>query len=350
MLKLSLRLLALLCCLTFLASLDPKSQKSYHLAYDAQIMPEPYIPADNPLTQEGVRLGSLLFYDPLLSGNNKQSCGSCHQQQHAFTDGRKTAIGAKGDTIDRNTMSLLNLAWTDKFFWNGRASSLEAAILDPITSPYEMGQDTAELVQELNAHPYYPILFQKAFGNKTISFGLTAKALAQFVRTIVSNGITLPDTVLAIPPQGQHEQDFVYEHLHANNFKGMYFRLATQCGLCHVTNTYAGTQLALNGILPDKNQLFKIPHLVNISRTAPYMHDGRFKTAKEVILHYNEHIAQLDVRDKDGNKVKNMITQYDIDHIDEFFRLFDDNSVLTNPAFANPFAQPDFSWHRIVNY
>ena len=126
------------------------------------------VPADNPLTDEAVELGRRLFYDVRLSGNNEVSCATCHRQQLAFTDGRQTAVGASGEALAFNSMSLANLMWGPRhFFWNGRVTSLEAQALVPIQDPDEMGQDLVELVDELKADAEYTALFKTAYGSIT---------------------------------------------------------------------------------------------------------------------------------------------------------------------------------------
>ncbi len=121
------------------------------------------LPADNPLTQEAVELGRRLFYDPRLSGDNTVSCSTCHLQRLAFTDGKPTAIGVSGKTLAFNSMSLANLMWgPQRFFWNGRASTLEEQALVPIQHPDEMAQDLDDLVDELGEDETYRLLFESA--------------------------------------------------------------------------------------------------------------------------------------------------------------------------------------------
>ena len=143
------------------------------------------VPEDNPLTEEGVRLGRRLFYDPRLSGNNTVSCSTCHLQHLAFTDGKVRAVGVSGKPLAFNSMTLANLLWGPQhFFWNGRTDSLEQQALIPIQSPDEMNQDLDELMDELSEDDTYPALFRQAYGR--VSPENTAKAIASFERTLVS--------------------------------------------------------------------------------------------------------------------------------------------------------------------
>jgi cytochrome c peroxidase len=118
-------------------------------------LPPMVIPADNPLTVEGVYLGRMLFYDPILSGDNSQSCASCHMQQHGFTDGQKYSVGIDGIEGIRNAMPLINLGWQSTFFWDGGATDLESQALGPVVNPIEMHETWANAVNEIKAIPMY---------------------------------------------------------------------------------------------------------------------------------------------------------------------------------------------------
>ena len=118
----------------------------------SRFFPRPALPIDNPLTEEGVHLGSLLFFDPRLSVNNSQSCASCHQSEAVFTDrGRAVSRGAEGHLGTRNSMPLFNLAWKSSFFWDGRAASLREQVLQPIQNPIEMHETLENVVTKLKS-------------------------------------------------------------------------------------------------------------------------------------------------------------------------------------------------------
>jgi cytochrome c peroxidase len=144
------------------------------------------IPANNKPTQEGVELGRVLFYEKKLSGDNTISCGSCHQQKLAFTDGKAFSVGVGGKIAKRSAMSLANLAFNTSFNWDGLAATLEDQARFPIENPLEMNQNLEEAVRELQNTPAYPPMFQQAFGTTTITPELIFKALGQFQRTLVS--------------------------------------------------------------------------------------------------------------------------------------------------------------------
>ncbi|HRF78747.1 MAG TPA: cytochrome-c peroxidase, partial [Flavobacteriales bacterium] len=145
------------------------------------------IPANNPFTEEGVALGRYLFYEERLSGDNTMSCASCHSPEVAFTDdGNQFSTGIAGIQGTRNSMALINLAWDTRYFWDGRVFTLEDQILQPVRDPVEMHSTWPQAMDKLQAHVTYPALFQAAFGTSTIDSLLVAKAIAQFLRTMIS--------------------------------------------------------------------------------------------------------------------------------------------------------------------
>lgn len=304
------------------------------------------------MTTEGVELGRLLFYDSLLSKNNKQSCGSCHQQKHSFSDGRKLAIGTFGDTLERNAISLVDLAWSKQFFWDGRIKTLEDVMAEPLFNSKEMGETEEGVLLKLNNHPYYPILFERAFGNKTITIKNVSKAMAQFLRTIVAKPIDLPEEVLNKPPKGVSEYEYTMQNLDSATTRGTYFRFALMCGACHNNDAYGFDDGMATNMVNDRTKLMKIPALINVLMTPPYMHDGRFKTIEEVFIHYSAHIdslieinPQLNISSKYGKlNVTNLISSYDMKNAYKFFQFLTDSTLLTNKSLSDPFAEKDFNW------
>src|SRR6185503_9880359 len=145
-------------------------------------------PADNPITNDGATLGCVLFYDTALSANGKTSCSSCHKQEHAFADPNRVSRGFDGRFTDRHAMNLTGLRYyaRARFFWDDRGANLEDMVLLPVRNPIEMGEDPSRLPQKLAALPYYPELFRRAFGDPAITEPRMAKALAQFLRSLVS--------------------------------------------------------------------------------------------------------------------------------------------------------------------
>lgn len=328
----------------------------YIIDLSNSVLEQPNIPADNALTQEGVQLGRLLFYDSILSYNFKQSCSSCHIQSLSFSDGKKLAIGTFGDTLSTNSMSLVNLAWQKNFFWNGRKHSLESLVEEPLYNNIEMGINDSILEYRLNNHKYYPILFSKAFNTKYIKLELVSKALAQFMRTIVYKPIHLPNEVLNTPTDGLTEHTYTKHFLDSLTPRGLYFRFALMCGSCHVNDVYGNYDYMASNELTSYDKLIKIPSLVNILGTAPYMHDGRFKDLKEVFEHYEEHIDSLLIKNPQvvlaGKfkrvKIPNMIKEYDKQHADLFFKYLADTSIATKKELSNPFNDITFQWKNEI--
>ncbi|HET7145498.1 MAG TPA: cytochrome-c peroxidase, partial [Anaerolineales bacterium] len=150
--------------------------------------PEGNETAENPTTPEKVELGRILFFDPILSQNNDMSCATCHNPDLGFGDGMQQALGADGKNLQRNAMSLWNVAYNTNFFWDGRVATLEEQTNTPITSADEMAGSPSEIESELKAIPAYASLFEKAYGSKdSATYENVQNAIAAFERTLVTN-------------------------------------------------------------------------------------------------------------------------------------------------------------------
>ncbi len=145
-------------------------------------------PSDNPITNDGATLGRVLFYDKKLSANGTISCASCHQQNKGFSDDATLSLGYNGGTTGRHSMTLINSRFYQRgrFFWDERAATLEEQVLMPLQDPVEMGMTLEQVISTVEQQAYYPDLFEKAFGSQEVDADRIAKALAQFVRSIVS--------------------------------------------------------------------------------------------------------------------------------------------------------------------
>ncbi len=268
-------------------------------------LPQMIIPADNPLTVEGVKLGRHLFYEKRLSGNNTMSCASCHRPENSFSDPAQFSTGIDGFQGPRNSMALVNLGWESRFFWDGRAQSLEAQVLHPVMDPLEMHDTWPNVVYKLQSDPAYEQLFDRAFGSPTVDSVKVAKAIAQFLRTLVSAnsrfdkfirgemnldideqlGFQLTLQEGGDPANGQGGQ-FGADCFHCHPHGGGLFT----DGIMRNNGLDASfTDLGLGGVtgLSQDMGKFKTPTLRNVALTAPYMHDGRFQTLEEVIDHYD---------------------------------------------------------------
>ncbi len=266
-------------------------------------VPKMPIPADNPMTAEGIALGRQLFFDPILSLDSTFSCASCHAPERAFTDSKALAIGIRIRKGRRSSPSLVNVGYYYKgLFWDGRANTLEEQTLHPIQDSLEMGNTLKQIEINLQQHPDYPVLFRKAFGiehKKQITKGLIAKAIAQFERTLISKNAKFDQV---------RRDEAQFTEAEQRGF-AIFFDTSeelphSECGHCHVDPLFTTLEYHNNGIqtgdqlnFPDlgrgaitgnrfDNGKFKVPTLRNIALTAPYMHDGRFKNLEEVIKHY----------------------------------------------------------------
>jgi len=253
--------------------------------------PETNEPADNPTTPAKAELGRLLFFDPILSGNNDISCAGCHHPDLGFSDGLPTATGPEGAPLDRNTPGLWNVAYAGHLFWDGRVTSLEEQVLVPLQHDDEMAvADTEELVAELQAIPEYVSLFDAAFGGDAgaVTMHNIQRALAAFERMLISSNS---------PFDRYAGGDF--EALTPQQRRGLaLFRSgATRCFECHAAPTFATETFRVVGV-PDDDPgraaidanlpagAFRVPTLRNVALSAPYMHDGSLATLEEVIDFY----------------------------------------------------------------
>ena len=143
------------------------------------------VPDDNPMTPAKIALGRKLFTARLLSRDQSLSCSSCHDPQRAFTDDKPLAVGVFGRQGSRSAPTLINRGYGTSFFWDGRISSLEKQVVQPILDPKEMDMPLEEVVARLLTARDYPQLFQAAFGRQVNAEDL-GRALASYVRTILS--------------------------------------------------------------------------------------------------------------------------------------------------------------------
>jgi cytochrome c peroxidase len=310
------------------------------------------VPADNPLTRQGIELGRRLFYDPILSADSSQACATCHELGLSFADDRRFSIGITLQEGDRNAPTIINAAWLESAFWDGRAASLEEQALGPVVNPIEMADSWPNVVKKLQRHPTYPDLFGRAFGTDQITRDLVVKAIAQFERTFISNNSKF-DTWL-------QTRDWQAAGFSAAAERGrqLFDSERADCFHCHQINNLVTDNRFHNVGLdstfddPDVDRgreditgnpadlgLFKTPTLRNVEFTAPYMHDGRFQTLTEVVQHYNAGGFTTDTLDPLLRKrgVGLGLTDQEVADIVEFLKTFSDPNYITNPDLKNPF-------------
>jgi cytochrome c peroxidase len=318
-------------------------------------LPKPIIPADNSLTIKGVALGRRLFYDPILSKDSTQSCASCHTLEKSFTDGLPLSKGEKGMVGKRNSMALVNLAYNTRgFFWDGRVNSLELQVLHPIEDPLEMNNKIQEVENRLRRSKTYPQWFKEAFGinaKNEITIDLLAKAIAQFERTLIS-GNARYDQVIWGQKGFPSEEEARGIELFFIEFAGNLQHPG--CSHCHFNPLFTDNQFRNNGLdfvaslldfkdpgrrlvtgnINDSGR-FRVPTLRNIALTAPYMHDGRFKTLEEVLAHYEK--GGHGVINEDPNLLPFKLSDRDKKDLISFMNMLTDTTFLNNKNFSNPF-------------
>ena len=315
------------------------------------------IPADNPMTKDGVQLGRQLFYDPILSRDSTQACASCHHAELSFTDTLPVSKGVDKLNGRRSAMSLVDVGFQHVgLFWDGRVSTLEKQALLPVEDPIEMHAFWPEVINKIKRNSHYPNAFRKAFGiihKDSITKELAVKAIAQFERTIVSNGQSKYDLALTAG------SGVFFTESELRGFQ-MYFdqsgrRLPdAECFHCHNAPLMASADFFNNGIqkvntlddFADKgkgevtgklldNGMFRAPTLRNIALTAPYMHDGRFKTLDEVLNHYNSGGFPADNKNPFIRKL-DLTPGQKLDLI-AFLHTLTDSSIIKRPDFKSPF-------------
>jgi cytochrome c peroxidase len=264
----------------------------------SKFFPRPDLPRDNPLTVEGVSLGSELFFDRRLSADNSESCATCHQPRIGFSESRRFSAGIGGEIGTRNSMPLENLAWKKEFFWDGRAASLREQVLQPIQNPIEMHESLDFLMKKLSTDTNYHRLFANAFGSPDITIDRLARALEQFLLVQVSFNSKFDRVSLGTAKFTEEEQrGFQLFHTEYDPYHGQY---GADCFHCHGGALFQSQSFANNGLdstFADQGRYvvtkregdqgkFSVPSLRNVAVTGPYMHDGRFRTLEEVVEHY----------------------------------------------------------------
>jgi cytochrome c peroxidase len=320
--------------------------------------PNMVIPEDNPLTKEGVELGRFLFYEKRLSGDNTMSCATCHMPQNGFSDANQFSVGIDGIAGTRQSMALVNLGWENFFFWDGRSSSLEEQILEPVPNPIEMHQSWKDAVSKLNADVKYRNRFFRAFNEEGIDSVKVSKAIAQFLRTLVSgeskydvmykyeNSMTLNSNEQAILGTIDPEEWAGYDLFkslngadcfHCHNGPLMQVKKFSNNGLMPNSINDFGRAIVTNN--PEDNYKFKVPTLRNIALTAPYMHDGRFATLDEVIEHYSSGIHMsptIDPLIEFGSQGGVQLDAQEKYLLKKFLLTLTDNNFINNPNFKDP--------------
>ncbi|MEM7368241.1 MAG: cytochrome c peroxidase [Bacteroidota bacterium] len=312
------------------------------------------------VNDSAVELGRVLFYDKQLSLNNTVSCGSCHKQAFGFADPIASSVGFKGATTPRNSMSIVNPALNNNFFWDSRVQTAEQLAIEPVLNHIEMGMESMEdLEHKLAASSFYPELFEGVYGSPEITETRIAEAIAHFLKSIVST-----DTKF----DRGHENDFAdFTPLELEG-KKLFFGEKGNCSFCHsggnldapdsfqeyygivttggAINNLRGTANIGLDLNYEDNGLnegqFKIPSLRNIALTGPYMHDGRFERLEEVINHYSHGIQahkNLDPKfmGNEGEVLRMKFSPLEVQSLIAFLHTLTDETMLTDPKYSDPF-------------
>ncbi len=350
------------------------------------------IPKDNPMTVEGIMLGRYLFYDGRLSGRTEadslMSCSSCHLQSNSFecginhpkfVDGHP--YGLSGKSTPHSMLPMINLVWNSEgYLWNGMINqkneqlgmsaygvpaqqpynlkNIESLVWMGIVAPHEMNGNIDRTVKLIQRIPMYPPLFKKAFGSDTVTIDRICKAVAQFVRTLISKNSKF--------------DQYLNGEIDLTDAERRGFVLFTteegaDCFHCHGTS---GTPLWTTNLFynngkdtvftdpKDRKSVtgeakdiggYRAPTLRNLAYTAPYMHDGRFKTIDEVLNFYNTNVRWSPTISPLMHKVKNngmRLTPYQINDLKAFLNTLNDEVFITNPDFANPRPSDPFFNHN----
>jgi cytochrome c peroxidase len=256
--------------------------------------PAPPVPSGNLMTKDKIALGKRLFFDPRLSVNGSISCAFCHVPTAGYADPKPVSLGVGGKRGGRNAPPVLNAAYFPLQFWDGRAGSLEEQALGPLTNPVEMANpDYRSIVLRLRRIREYRIMFARVFGGQ-VSIDHVAQALSAFERTLVT-----PDSPYDRYMMGDKNA------LTAAQKRGLaIFRGKGRCAICHNGGllsdlSYHNLGVPQTGPMrvdvgryavthdPMDKGKFRTPTLRNVALTAPYMHDGAFRTLKEVVDFYD---------------------------------------------------------------
>lgn len=308
----------------------PATVYNYNVPYPAHVaqalQAQDNTPAGNAITNDGATLGRVLFYDKNLSRNNTISCASCHSPAKGFSDDAIKSLGFNGGLTGRHSMPTLNLRFyqNGRMFWDERAATLEDQVLMPIQDTTEMGMTLANLVTKLQSVSYYPNLFQKAFGSSQITSDRISRALSQFLRSIVTYQSKY-DRV----KQGQ-ESFTADEAAGEQLFNTPRGPGNLSCNSCHSAPMFITSNAPPFG-LADPNDAgingqnrFKSSTLRNVTQHQPLFHNGSVATLDAMLA---------------GNIPAHGVPPQDRPRIIAFLRTLTDNTVSTEPRFADPFVR-----------
>lgn len=342
-------------CMALLATVgtaDPGAP-AWEAANPVKPLPEPPLGIDSnfsdlerPPTPERVRLGRWLFFDKRLSSDNTISCATCHRPEHAFSEPTPVSTGINGQKGTRKSPSFVNQAWTlyPHFFWDGRAASLEEQALGPVANPIEMGNTHEAMISTIEKIEGYKPYFEQAFGSAEITKERIAHAIADYERTRLSGNSPYDRW------RKQRDESAVSGAVKQGH--ELFFGKA-QCNQCHLGQNFTDSKFhnlgigwqpadgsfkdegryAVSGKDEDKGA-FKTPTLRDVTKHAPYMHDGSLETLRDVVVHYN--IGGIPNPHLSPKIQKLNLTEEEIDALVEFMKALDGEGYLDAPPSAFP--------------
>jgi cytochrome c peroxidase len=291
-----------------------------------------------------------------LSANSTTACASCHKSEFGFSDDRVLSKGFLDGDTGRHSMSLTNARFyaPGMFFWDQRAATLEEQVLMPFQDEVEMGMTLETLVEAVAAQDIYPPLFEKAFGDNEVTTDRISKALAQFVRSLVSyqsrydegraqvssSSVDFPNFT---PLENLGKQVFVNTPMGPNG---------AGCAVCHQGETMSPAGALSNGLdmsteddqgygivtgLPGDMGTFKVPSLRNVAVRGRFMHDGRFGSLAEVIAHYGEGVKSHANLGMPLNMHPGDLSTEKREALEAFLNTLTDETMMNDPKFSNPF-------------
>ena len=304
--------------------------------------PQPiYTFQNNPLTEDGFRLGRKLFYETRLSKDNTISCGSCHQQFAGFAHSAHTlSHGINGLLGTRNAPALSNLNWHPAFMWDGGVNHIEVQALVPINNPVEMNENITNVIAKLNVEANYRILFKNAFGDTVITSQRMFKAMAQFMGMLTSSNSKY-DKVM----RNENGEEFS-----ASEESGL-TTFRQKCAVCHKEPLfsdfyYRNIGMAVSPVLNDSGRAhitgagndrfrFKVPSLRNVVVSWPYMHDGRCPSLDQAIdVHTSGNVVSPTLDPLLINGIP--LTTQEKQNIISFLQTLTDHDFLSDPRLKNP--------------
>ena len=300
--------------------------------------------ANNPLTEEGVQLGKMLFYDTKLSRTNLISCGFCHMQPTAFTHhGHDVSHGVDDKLGKRNSLPIQNAIFLKTFFWDGGVHNLDLVPLNAIANPVEMDEEVDNILLKLEANPQYKLQFKRAFGSEDITSTRFLQALSQFMATMISANSKY-DKYVREEPGGS---------LNSYELNGLTL-FQQNCASCHATDLFTDQSYHNNGfssladfdrdkgreeitLNPDDRGKFKVPSLRNVEYTAPYMHNGKLQTLEDVLDFYTSGVHDTPTLDpllKANGGLGFVFTEEEKQSIIAFLKTLSDPEYITDIRFS----------------